>query len=442
MSLAVHFDTSDSRGVARRVTRLPYLLCYTGFLAVVDFRRGFLFATYARSPYAAFHPAHLAAAVLGPVGMVLGYRGLVAFRPIHADMRAYTRLFTFVLLGLLVLDLFTYRVVPASRAVAAGKLGADWLGAFGVTGLLRPFALGVSYLLTVWHATLLGVLLGGLALVALPAYLKSFFGRHGFTGTVFGALYGLHQPFCSCCAAVMSPSYARRGASINFLLSFVVAAPMLNLLTIILAFNLLPLPFALLRVAGGLFAAVVLTWGAVRLVEREDNCAEEETSVAAGGWMARPAGRLILRYLRAFDVEPLAPTAPIEDPAVLIRAWVRGSARLAVVFVPTLLVWTVLTAGLLRVLPAAFGNNLPSVVLAALTGSLMMISTWTEIPVALQLIQAGAVAPAATLLIVLPAVSLPALILLAGALRQVRVVAGLALGVMLLGIAAGLLFLL
>jgi hypothetical protein len=102
----------------------------------------------------------------------------------------------------------------------------------------------------------------------------------------------------------------------------------------------------------------------------------------------------------------------------------------------------VLTAGLLQVLPSAFGNNLPSVVLATLTGSLMMVSTRTEIPVASQLIQAGAVAPAATLLIVLPAVSLPALILLAGALRQVRVVAGLALGVMLLGIAAGLLFLL
>lgn len=135
MSLAVHFDTSDSRGVARRVTRLPYLLCYTGFLAflaltllaVVDFRRGFLFATYARSPYAAFHPAHLAAAVLGPVGMVLCYRGLVAFRPIHADMRAYTRLFTFVLLGLLVLDLFTYRVVrQAARWRPASWAPTGW----------------------------------------------------------------------------------------------------------------------------------------------------------------------------------------------------------------------------------------------------------------------------------------------------------------------------
>ncbi len=165
-----------------------------------------------------------------------------------------------------------------------------------------------------------------------------FFGRNGFTGTVFGALYGLHQPFCSCCAAVMSPSYARRGASINFLLSFVVAAPMLNLLTIILAFNLLPLPVALLRVGGWTLRRGRADLGRGPAGQARDNYAEEETSVAVGGWMARPMGRLILRYLRAFDVEPLAPAAPIEDPAVLIRAWVRGSARLAVVFVPTLLV--------------------------------------------------------------------------------------------------------
>ncbi len=77
MSLAVHFDTSDSRGVARRVARLPYRL--------------------------------------------------VAFRPIHADMPAYTRLFTFVLLGLLVLDLFTYRVVrQAARWRPASWAPTGW----------------------------------------------------------------------------------------------------------------------------------------------------------------------------------------------------------------------------------------------------------------------------------------------------------------------------
>jgi uncharacterized membrane protein YraQ (UPF0718 family) len=102
-----------------------------------------------------------------------------------------------------VIDLFVYRGVPAVRAIGSGTLRADWLQAFGVSGWLRPFALSTSYLLTVWHATMVGILIAGLAVTVLPLYLKSLFSRTGIMGTLTGALYAIPQPFCSCCAAVI-----------------------------------------------------------------------------------------------------------------------------------------------------------------------------------------------------------------------------------------------
>src|SRR5262249_14293025 len=57
---------------------------------------------------------------------------------------------------------------------------------------------------------------------------------------------------------------------------------------------------------------------------------------------------------------------------------------------------------------------------AAVGGTFFMIPTWSEIPLALQLIESGFRGPAATLLVVLPAVSLPCLIVLRAALYRFR----------------------
>jgi len=80
-------------------------------------------------------------------------------------------------------------------------------------------------------------------------------------------------------------------------------------------------------------------------------------------------------------------------------------------------------------------------VLAAAGGTLLMISTWSEIPMALQLIESGFNGPAAALLVVLPPVSLPCLMLLGGALGRFRMVAVLAGAIALVGVVVGLLFL-
>jgi hypothetical protein len=92
-------------------------------------------------------------------------------------------------------------------------------------------------------------------------------------------------------------------------------------------------------------------------------------------------------------------------------------------------------------MPPAFGNNAASVIVSAVAGTFFMISTWSEIPMALALIRSGFDGPAAALLVVLPAISLPCMILLGGALQRFRLVAALSIAVMLVGIGAGILFL-
>jgi hypothetical protein len=217
-------------------------------LALLDLRRGFLLTAYPlRSPFFVFHPAHVLLFACGMAGMFVCY---VRLRRVHGTGPGSSRhvaVLTGAIAALLVADLFAYRAVPAARSIAAGRINVDWLQAFGATGWWRPIAQATSYLFTVWHATMLGILLSGLALAALPAAVNPYLVRRGFRGSLLGALFALPPPFCSCCSSVMAPSLVRRGASPTFLLSFVVGAPMLNVTTMALAVALLPARFAVAR---------------------------------------------------------------------------------------------------------------------------------------------------------------------------------------------------
>lgn len=411
-------------------------------IGIVDIRRAFLLPSdmYAlKNPFLALSSFHVFLLSAGASCMFFSTK---AMQKMEANFsRSYLedslKIFTFVLFALLVLDLFLYRGVAAARAVHAGKISADWLNAFGVSGFLKPVALSLSYTLVVWHATFLSVLFGGLSLAILPRYLYKYFSRSGLGGSVFGAMFALPQPFCSCCASMVAPSYARQGASTQFLLSFVVGAPMLNVTTLFLAASLLPFPYAVLRIAAGVLFTVPLTLWIARITMRE---------VAASGnvpnnlffkmtyWLAG-------QYCRFFHLEELMKERKIETPGELISSWLQLSFRLGTLIVPVFLVWGIVTAALFEILPSAFGNNFLSVFISAFAGTIFMVSTWTEIPVALQMLGKGYSGPAAALLLTLPPVSLPCLMILGGTVGKFRVVFLLGAAVMVSGVLSGLLFL-
>ena len=412
-------------------------------LALLDLRRGFLFADYSiRTLFYALTPWHGLMLAAGSTGMFVLHRGLRR-REAHLQQPPHlVRTLTLMVLAMLVIDLFVYRGVPAARSITAGRVGLDWMAAFGVTEWWRPIAQATSYLLNVWHATMLGLLLSGLALTVLPVFVTRHIARSGFTGSLFGALFALPQPFCSCCSSVMAPSLVRRGASTTFLLSFILGAPMLNITTIALALALLPLPFAATRIVAGVVVTILVTHLVARLADRWDRSAAATNTrtvhpTRGPGWLRR-IGDI---YLGLFDLDRLMRQGTVKTPSQFFSTWLTVSGRLSLVLVPTLWVWSVIASVLFQALPSAFGNNLPSVVLAAFGGTFFMISTWSEIPMALELINAGYDGPAAALLVVLPAISLPCMMLLAGTLGRLRMVVLLSAAVMLAGIVTGTMFL-
>jgi uncharacterized membrane protein YraQ (UPF0718 family) len=412
-------------------------------LTLVDFRRGFLFSAaegyLSRTPYFSFSPWHLPMLFIGLVGIGISYMMIRSYESVieRHRLEKYVRWLAFTLFGLLVIDLFTYRGVPAARAAMAGNLRAGWLEAFGATGWLRPVALAVSYLLTVWHATFLGVLLSGLALTVLPRYLRSFFTRTGLGGSLFGAAFALPQPFCSCCASVITPSLVKQGASNQFSLAFMIGSPMLNITTLILAVLLLPAPYAIIRIVAGILLTVPVTYLVARMSDRWLNSPKQPPRNVVAVWISR----WVDLYCRVFHLDELVKNRPLDKPGQFLPAWLAVSGRIALLLVTTLLLWSIVTAAVVQILPSTFGNNLASVVISAVFGTLLMISTWTEIPVALQMIQAGFAGPASTLLVTLPPVSLPCLLILGGAWGRFRVVAVLGFVVVLIGIGAGIFFL-
>ncbi len=415
-------------------------------LALVDIRRGFLFTSvqgfgeYAlHSPYYVLSIMHLFMLGIGIVGIFFSYKQLQNYEKKlqTQNLEKYVQGAALVIFVILVVDIFTYRGVPAARAAQSGQLGAGWLEAYGVTGWLQPVALAVSYIFTVWHATLLGILFAGLALTILPRYMASFFMRTGFGGSLFGATYALPQPFCSCCASVIAPSLIKQGASRNFSLAFVVGSPMLNISGLFLAAVFLPLPYALVRIIGGILLTIPVTYGITWLADRWDLVETQPKD----NWFTRLTARLAGMYCRLFHLDEILEGRGANTPAEFLATYANVSLRLAALLVPTLFIWSIVSSVFLQLLPTGYGNNLISVVITAVAGTLLMISTWTEIPVALQMLNTGYPSLAATVLLVLPPVSLPCLMILGGTIGKFRIVGLLASAVILMGVIAGVLFL-
>ncbi|HEY8475424.1 MAG TPA: permease [Chloroflexota bacterium] len=426
-----------------------FLSCGALLLTVVEMRRGILLpmADYwklgAPSAFLHVHAAHLAFLALALFGAWRSYRAM-ARREANLlrwglDLTVARNALALGLMALLVVDLFAYRGVQAARIASVGRLGVSVT--FPVAELptwLRPVGEAVNFLLVVWHATALGLLIGALFLVLLfsGGFLKSVLAMRGLRGHVAGALLAVAYPFCSCCAGPAGASLYRGGASLGATLAFVVASPLLNVTTLSLAVALLPAEFALLRIAGGVAVAVLGTWVVARAT-RARFLAGKGAPGARPGW-----ARLVDAFSRWFAFERDVEGRVVQGPAALIAAWLSAAWHMARVGVPVLFVAAaVMSVAAPTVLSFGGRNDVATVVVAAAIGTLFMIPTWTELALSLPLIQQGLTGPAAALLLTLPAVSLPSLTIVGAALGSARVPAVLAGAVFLVGVLAGLLFL-
>jgi uncharacterized membrane protein YraQ (UPF0718 family) len=428
-------------------------------LGLVDIRRGFLLPGYGpANPWVNLNPHHLWWLTLGVAGLMIAYyhlRRSEARREVdEKQLESLTKLTLFALFGLLMVDtLLLYRGVAATGIVEAGKMG---IGALGLAPgqlpgraevvslastppLLRPVAVTVNYLALVWHATFLALLWAGLGAVALPLYVGWLISPRGssrFRSLLGGVAYAVPQPFCSCCAAPIAATMYKKGASLVSSVAFLLSSPTLNITSLILAATLLPLPFAALRIIGGGLLVVFTTYVVTNFAGR---LPLEETPASPPGGIAGFVSRAFNRYSMLFQFEPEG--GMVRSPAELIRSWLSSTWRIAKVVIPTLAGGGVVAGIIVTFVPTVFRNDVAGILLASGLGTIFMIATWTEIPVAAILAAQGLTGPAAALLMTLPVVSLPCLIIFGGALRSGRVPLLLGLITFVFGTLAGLLFL-
>jgi len=89
---------------------------------------------------------------------------------------------------------------------------------------------------------------------------KALEGKSTFAGNVMAALLGIVTPFCSCSAIPLFLGFVESGVPLGVTFSFLIAAPMINEVAVILLFGLFGWKVALIYVLTGLVIAIVAGW--------------------------------------------------------------------------------------------------------------------------------------------------------------------------------------
>jgi len=82
-------------------------------------------------------------------------------------------------------------------------------------------------------------------------------GKSLFTGNVMAALLGIVTPFCSCSAIPLFLGFVQAGVPLGVTFSFLISAPMINEVAVILLFGLFGWKVALIYVLTGLAIAII-----------------------------------------------------------------------------------------------------------------------------------------------------------------------------------------
>lgn len=85
-------------------------------------------------------------------------------------------------------------------------------------------------------------------------------GRSLFSGNIMAALLGMITPFCSCSAIPLFLGFVEAGIPIGITFSFLIAAPMINEVAIVLLIGLFGWKVTLIYGLTGLFVAVLSGW--------------------------------------------------------------------------------------------------------------------------------------------------------------------------------------
>ena len=89
---------------------------------------------------------------------------------------------------------------------------------------------------------------------------KALEGKPLFVGNVMAASLGILTPFCTCSAIPLFIGFVESGIPLGVTFSFLVAAPMINEVALVLLFGLFGWKTALLYASTGLLIAIISGW--------------------------------------------------------------------------------------------------------------------------------------------------------------------------------------
>lgn len=141
---------------------------------------------------------------------------------------------------------------------------ADWIS-YSALGLARDSHLGESVAFFLYDVPKILLLLSGM--VFAISIVRTFFspertrallgGKREGVGNIFAALLGIVTPFCSCSAVPLFIGFVESGIPLGVTFSFLIAAPTINEVAIILLFGLFGWKVAALYITSGLAVAIV-----------------------------------------------------------------------------------------------------------------------------------------------------------------------------------------
>ncbi len=117
-------------------------------------------------------------------------------------------------------------------------------------------------------------------------------GRRESAGNVLAALLGVPTPFCSCSAVPLFIGFVTSGVPLGVTLSFLIAAPMVNEVALVLLWGLFGWRVAVLYLGTGLAIAIVAGWviGRLRLERWVERWVYESAGGVGAGDAPGPAG--------------------------------------------------------------------------------------------------------------------------------------------------------
>jgi uncharacterized membrane protein YraQ (UPF0718 family) len=141
---------------------------------------------------------------------------------------------------------------------------ANWIS-YSAFGLARDSRFGESLAFFLYDVPKILLLLSGM--VFAISIVRTFFspertrallgGKREGVGNIFAALLGIVTPFCSCSAVPLFIGFVESGIPLGVTFSFLIAAPTINEVAIILLFGLFGWKVAALYITSGLMVAIV-----------------------------------------------------------------------------------------------------------------------------------------------------------------------------------------